>query len=166
MEALRLYDDLERVGIEREAEERSRKETRMDRNVRLLFSYPDLELTRASSTFDTKTLTILTWNQAKHSTPVHHLAARHPHPLPCHPRLHLSLPEPLQHNKHIHIRTLCPPSPHPSPHLPRNTIKHRPSPRKVRSSLSLLRRTLRMDRAPLSTAMPQHREHRRRSVHH
>ena len=33
MEALRLYDDLERVGIEREAEERSRKETRMDRNV-------------------------------------------------------------------------------------------------------------------------------------
>ncbi|EPS98820.1 hypothetical protein FOMPIDRAFT_1037243 [Fomitopsis schrenkii] len=32
MEALRLYDDLERVGIEREAEERSRKETRMNRN--------------------------------------------------------------------------------------------------------------------------------------
>ncbi|KAH9834382.1 uncharacterized protein C8Q71DRAFT_768478 [Rhodofomes roseus] len=31
MEALRLYDDLERVGMEREAEERSRKETRMDR---------------------------------------------------------------------------------------------------------------------------------------
>lgn len=33
MEALRQYDDLERVGMEREAEERSRKETRMDRNV-------------------------------------------------------------------------------------------------------------------------------------
>lgn len=33
LEALRLYDDLERVGIERDAEERSRKETRMDRSV-------------------------------------------------------------------------------------------------------------------------------------
>ncbi|CCM02123.1 uncharacterized protein FIBRA_04200 [Fibroporia radiculosa] len=31
MEALRQYDDLERVGMEREAEERSRKETRLDR---------------------------------------------------------------------------------------------------------------------------------------
>lgn len=33
LEALRLYDDLERVGIERDAEERSRKETRIDRSV-------------------------------------------------------------------------------------------------------------------------------------
>ncbi|KAI0920434.1 hypothetical protein AcW1_002174 [Taiwanofungus camphoratus] len=32
MEALRVYDDLERVGLEREAEERSRKEIRMDRS--------------------------------------------------------------------------------------------------------------------------------------
>jgi hypothetical protein len=32
-EALRMYDDLERVGVEREAEDRSRKETRIDRNV-------------------------------------------------------------------------------------------------------------------------------------
>ncbi|EPQ55785.1 hypothetical protein GLOTRDRAFT_60574 [Gloeophyllum trabeum ATCC 11539] len=31
-EALRLYDDLERVGLERQAEERSRKEVRMDRS--------------------------------------------------------------------------------------------------------------------------------------
>ena len=32
-EALKMYEDLERVGIEREAEARSRKETRIDRNV-------------------------------------------------------------------------------------------------------------------------------------
>lgn len=32
-DALRQYDDLERVGIERDAEERSKKETRIDRNV-------------------------------------------------------------------------------------------------------------------------------------
>ena len=31
-EALRMYDDLERVGIEREAEERSKQETRIDRS--------------------------------------------------------------------------------------------------------------------------------------
>ncbi|KAI0688491.1 hypothetical protein BC835DRAFT_306317 [Cytidiella melzeri] len=31
-EAIRLYDDLERVGLEREAEERSKKETRIDRS--------------------------------------------------------------------------------------------------------------------------------------
>ena len=36
LEALRQYDDLERVGIERDAEERSRKETRIDRSVRFL----------------------------------------------------------------------------------------------------------------------------------
>lgn len=35
--ALRQYDDLERVGIERDTEERSKKETRIDRNVRRLF---------------------------------------------------------------------------------------------------------------------------------
>lgn len=40
MEALRQYDDLERVGMEREAEERSRKETRMDRNQ---LRYEDLD---------------------------------------------------------------------------------------------------------------------------
>ncbi|KAH9916215.1 uncharacterized protein B0H18DRAFT_1038853 [Fomitopsis serialis] len=40
MEALRLYDDLERVGMEREAEERSRKETRMDRSH---LRYEDLD---------------------------------------------------------------------------------------------------------------------------
>lgn len=34
IEALRMYDDLERIAAEREAEERSRKETRMDRTVR------------------------------------------------------------------------------------------------------------------------------------
>lgn len=39
MEALRVYDDLERVGIERETEERSRKETRMNRDVRCIFSF-------------------------------------------------------------------------------------------------------------------------------
>ena len=33
LEALRLYDDLERVGIERDAEERSKREVRMDRSV-------------------------------------------------------------------------------------------------------------------------------------
>ncbi|KAH9948467.1 hypothetical protein B0H21DRAFT_733432 [Amylocystis lapponica] len=32
MEALRVYDDLERVGIERDAQERSKKETRIDRS--------------------------------------------------------------------------------------------------------------------------------------
>lgn len=32
-EALKMYEDLERVGIERETEARSRKETRIDRNV-------------------------------------------------------------------------------------------------------------------------------------
>ena len=32
-EALKLYEDLERVGIERETEERSKKETRIDRSV-------------------------------------------------------------------------------------------------------------------------------------
>lgn len=32
-DALRQYDDLERVGIERDTEERSRKETRIDRSV-------------------------------------------------------------------------------------------------------------------------------------
>ncbi|RPD60760.1 hypothetical protein L227DRAFT_501092 [Lentinus tigrinus ALCF2SS1-6] len=32
LEALRLYDDLERVGIERDAEERSKREIRMDRS--------------------------------------------------------------------------------------------------------------------------------------
>lgn len=35
LEALRLYDDLERVGIERDAEERSKREVRMDRSVSL-----------------------------------------------------------------------------------------------------------------------------------
>lgn len=35
-EALKLYEDLERVGIEREAEARSRKETRIDRSVSVL----------------------------------------------------------------------------------------------------------------------------------
>lgn len=34
--ALMQYDDLERVGIERDTEERSKKETRIDRNVRPL----------------------------------------------------------------------------------------------------------------------------------
>ena len=33
LEALRLYDDLERVGIERDTEERSKREIRMDRAV-------------------------------------------------------------------------------------------------------------------------------------
>ena len=33
LEALRLYDDLERVGIERDAEERSKRDIRMDRSV-------------------------------------------------------------------------------------------------------------------------------------
>lgn len=33
LEALRQYDDLERVGIERDAQERSKKEVRMDRSV-------------------------------------------------------------------------------------------------------------------------------------
>jgi hypothetical protein len=33
LDVLRQYQDLERIGIEREAEERSRKETRMDRTV-------------------------------------------------------------------------------------------------------------------------------------
>lgn len=41
MEALRVYDDLERVGLEREAEERSRKEIRMDRSVRVIFTLFD-----------------------------------------------------------------------------------------------------------------------------
>ncbi|OBZ74920.1 TOM1-like protein 2 [Grifola frondosa] len=40
LEALRLYDDLERVGIERDAEERSKKETRMDR-TRLRYDSTD-----------------------------------------------------------------------------------------------------------------------------
>ena len=31
--ALRQYEDLERVGMERDTEERSKKETRIDRNV-------------------------------------------------------------------------------------------------------------------------------------
>lgn len=35
LEALRQYDDLERVGIERDAQERSKKEVRMDRSVSL-----------------------------------------------------------------------------------------------------------------------------------
>jgi hypothetical protein len=30
---LRMYDDIERIGIEREALERSRQETRLDRSV-------------------------------------------------------------------------------------------------------------------------------------
>lgn len=34
LEALTLYEDLERVAEERKAEDRSRKETRMDRRVR------------------------------------------------------------------------------------------------------------------------------------
>ena len=34
LEALRQYDDLERVGIERDAGERSKREIRMDRSVR------------------------------------------------------------------------------------------------------------------------------------
>ena len=33
IEALQQYDDLERVGMERKAEDRSRKEVRMDRRV-------------------------------------------------------------------------------------------------------------------------------------
>ena len=33
MEALKQYDDLERVAIERQTEERSRKEVRMERKV-------------------------------------------------------------------------------------------------------------------------------------
>ena len=33
VEALRLYEDLERVALERETEDRSRKDTRMDRRV-------------------------------------------------------------------------------------------------------------------------------------
>jgi hypothetical protein len=36
LEALRVYDDLERVGAERMVEERSRKEVREDRTVRFL----------------------------------------------------------------------------------------------------------------------------------
>ena len=39
-DALRQYEDLERVGIERDAEERSKKETRIDRSVcRSLFGF-------------------------------------------------------------------------------------------------------------------------------
>ena len=37
MEALKQYDDLKRVAIERQAEERSRKEVRMERKVSHLF---------------------------------------------------------------------------------------------------------------------------------
>jgi hypothetical protein len=33
---LRVYDDIERIGIEREAMERSRQETRLDRSVSYL----------------------------------------------------------------------------------------------------------------------------------
>lgn len=33
LEALRVYDDLERVAVEREAEEISRRDVRMDRRV-------------------------------------------------------------------------------------------------------------------------------------
>ena len=35
---LRMYDDIERIGIEREAMERSRQETRLDRSVSYLSS--------------------------------------------------------------------------------------------------------------------------------
>lgn len=38
LEALRVYDDLERVGAERMVEERSRQEVRVDRTVRSLDS--------------------------------------------------------------------------------------------------------------------------------
>jgi hypothetical protein len=37
MEALKQYDDLERVAIERQTEERSRKEVRMERKVSHIF---------------------------------------------------------------------------------------------------------------------------------
>lgn len=36
LEALRVYDDLERVAVEREAEEISRRDIKMDRSVRLI----------------------------------------------------------------------------------------------------------------------------------
>lgn len=38
VEALKQYEDLERVALERQAEDRSRKETRMDRRVRKFLS--------------------------------------------------------------------------------------------------------------------------------
>ena len=167
MEALRLYDDLERVGIEREAEERSRKETRMDRNVSTGFLHLTPGLTGTCSSFATKISTILIWNQAKHNTPVPHLAARHPPPLLCHPRLPLSSLRPLlQHSRRIHIRTPCRPFLHPPRRPQRNNTKHRPSLRKGRFSLSLPRRMLRLDLAPPRTAMPPHQEPRRLSAHH
>lgn len=37
MEALKQYEDLERVAIERKTEERSRKEIRMERKVNCIF---------------------------------------------------------------------------------------------------------------------------------
>jgi hypothetical protein len=36
LEALRVYDDLERLAVEREAEEISRRDVRMDRRVGVL----------------------------------------------------------------------------------------------------------------------------------
>lgn len=91
MEALRLYDDLERVGMEREAEERSRKETRMDRSVRLPVTVADSLAQRfAYSTSVMKIWIVHTWNQEKHITLVHHHHVVHLlHPLHCLPR-HLS----------------------------------------------------------------------------
>lgn len=43
-EALRVYADLETLGVERETQERSRKEVRIDRSVRLDSSFEAMDL--------------------------------------------------------------------------------------------------------------------------
>lgn len=70
---LRQYEDLEQVGIERETEERSRKETRIDRNVRVI---PQLSLVYGSESRSNRGYT--TTRRVRTSSPHNHYSAARP----------------------------------------------------------------------------------------
>ncbi|KZT03333.1 uncharacterized protein LAESUDRAFT_684169 [Laetiporus sulphureus 93-53] len=127
MSALRQYDDLERVGIEREAEERSKKETRMNRSQ---LRYEDVDHSflepgypnhgaGSSSRSPSPSSPSLSPNPSFVLTPVVPSQAHPLPPIPTHTTAnatHPSLPphhHPLPIVQQISIQSLAPP-----PHAP------------------------------------------------
>jgi len=142
-EALRLYDDLERVGIEREAEERSRKETRIDRN-RLYYDQdgqmhlePPQPLYGGGSSHTPSPATSPSPSPVP-SVTLSNTNVIYAHQLPAKPShipAHINA-TPYSHHPHISSPSLAPPPP--APHGPRlptaNSVTRSRTPSPDRSS--------------------------------
>ncbi|KAI0341260.1 hypothetical protein BDW22DRAFT_1485694, partial [Trametopsis cervina] len=140
-EAIRLYDDLERVGLEREAEERSKKETRIDRNrvyydpdgqVHLEPPHPAYGASSHSPSPATSPSPSPTPSVTNPVAAHHHQISHKPSPIPTHTT------NAYAHPPHISSPSLAPPPP--APHGPRlpthNIITRSRTPSPDRSSIS------------------------------